>query len=67
MVLDQSGFTLKLRSDHYKGLPFYASGGAAGDGFNPCKDLKGRTAAVEYSPVKGKAYDGDLASIEVKE
>lgn len=67
MVLDQSGFTLKLHTDHYLDLPFSASGAGVHDGFNPCKDLKGRMAVVEYAPIKGKAYDGDLAGIEVKE
>lgn len=67
MTFDQSGFTLKVHTDHYLDLPFSASNAGVRDGFNPCKDLKGRTAAVEYSPVKGKAYDGDLASIEAKE
>jgi len=67
MVLDQSGFTLKLHTDHYLNLPFSTSGAGVHDGFNPCKDLKGRMAAVEYAPIQGKAYDGDLASIEVKE
>lgn len=67
MVLNQSGFILKLHTDHYKGLPFYASGGTAGDGFNPCKELQGHMASVAYAPIKGKAYDGALASIEVKD
>ena len=67
MILDQSGFILKLHTDHHLDMPFSASGGGIQDGFNPCKDLRSRAAVVEYAPVKGQAYDGDLAGIEVKD
>lgn len=67
IVLDDSGYRLKLQTDSYKDVPFYSSGGAARNGFNPCKELRGRVAKVEYAPVKNKPYDGELASIEVKE
>jgi hypothetical protein len=67
LTLQVSGFTLKLHTSNFKGPPYYATGGATRDGFDPCKGLRGRTVKIEYAPVLSKPYVGELASIEIEE
>ena len=67
LTLQVSGFTLKLHTSNFKGPPYYATGGATRDGFDPCKGLRGRTVKIEYARVLSKPYVGELASIEIEE
>jgi tetratricopeptide (TPR) repeat protein len=65
LALDVAAYRLNLRSINYYEIGFQTAGWNPPDDFNPCVHLKGRRAVVIYMAVHGKAYAGEILSIEV--
>ncbi|MGH9704816.1 MAG: hypothetical protein ACRD4K_15685, partial [Candidatus Acidiferrales bacterium] len=65
MTLTAGTKSLGLHSRNYRNIEFYSMNWTAPDNFNPCTQLKGLTAKIQYSVVPGKAYAGEIITLEV--
>ncbi len=55
-----------LHSRNYRDIEFYSLNWTAPDNFNPCTQLNGLTAKIQYSIVSGKTYAGEIITLEVE-
>lgn len=61
------GFSTKLHSANYHKVEFTAAAGiTVPNGFQPCTQLRGHKAEVKYFAVDRAAYEGEIASIEIR-
>jgi hypothetical protein len=63
--LDAGGHTLALHSGNYYKIAFSVLHVMPKPEFDPCKDLEGVRARVEYVTATGKATAGGIVSIEL--
>jgi hypothetical protein len=55
-----------LHSRNYRDIEFYSLNWTAPANFNPCTQLNGLTAKIQYSVVSGKTYAGEIITLEVE-
>jgi hypothetical protein len=63
--VDASGKSLTLHAENYFKIQFSALNFAPSSDLNPCKDLEGRPAKVEYVEAADKSVTARLLSIEL--
>ncbi len=66
MTLSTAATPLALHSPKYRNIEFYSLNWTAPDNFNPCTQLNGLTAKIQYSVVTGKAYAGEIITVEIE-
>jgi tetratricopeptide (TPR) repeat protein len=57
--------TVSLYSNNYYKLDFSAVGFTPQGAMNPCKDMEGRNARVEYADSSDKTVDGQVTAVEL--
>ncbi len=57
---------IALHARNYRNIEFYSLNWTAPDNFNPCTQLNGLTAKIQYSIVSGKPYAGEIITLEVE-
>jgi hypothetical protein len=58
--------TIKLYSNQYYNLDLSALGFTPKGEMNPCKDLEGFKARVQYAESVDKSVDGQVVSVELR-
>ena len=65
LTVDSSGKTLALHAQNYYKIQFTALNFAPSSDLNPCKDLEGRPAKVEYVESSDQAVGARVLAVEL--
>ncbi len=64
--LDANGKQQTLHAENYFNVEFWATGDSIGKNLDPCKDLEGKRAEIEYWSVTGQPFLGLIKSIALE-
>lgn len=67
LTLGMGGYTLDLHAGNFMRIEFYSLSWKPPANFNPCRDLTGHRAKINYTPVKGASYGGVITRLELIE
>lgn len=59
--------TIVFHADNYLKINFITVYWKPPDPFNPCRDINGKWARVEYKPVRGQPFAGEIISLDIEE
>lgn len=66
LSLEIYGKPYLFRAENYFKLEYVSAGWSPPENFQPCRDLKGLTARLEFTPTPGTDYFGQLQAIEIR-